>query len=450
MARSRWRRWLWPGSWPGSWPGKPVALGLAVPVAVLAFVVGGWCAATWSLRSARLSLARGEFAAALTALDAAERWQPGRAETAFEFARAYRRSGDLDRGEEWLQSAARRGWSAEEITIQRFLASIQSGRFDQAEPWLSRVLRAGVSDDLAEEIYEAQAKGYLNSYRLNDAVVCLNFWIQWKPRAVQPRIWLADAWERCDRWQSAAGEFQAIVDLAPNHREARRRLADNLLILNDVAGAFQHFQICARETPDDDAVALGLARCLRRLGRLEEAERSLSQLLGRHPDNKRPVDALVEQGQIALDLRQTVRAVALLEQAVRADPGHALAQSTLAGAYLKSGEIEQAEQHRILAERIKQRFERLTEIIGQLTDAPGNADLRHEAGMVLMEQGLRAEGARWMATALLVDAHHHPTHAALEEYFASIGDSDRAAQHRRLSHRDVRHDPRTKSPALSE
>lgn len=375
---------------------------------------------------------RGEFAAALSALEAAERWPPRRAETAYLLARAYRRSGELEQCQTWLETAAGRGWNPEDLQSQGHLLQIQGGRFDEAQSWLARVLSSDVEDELAEEVYEAQAKGFLRSYRLNDAVVCLRFWIQWKPQAIEPRLWLADVWERCDRWQSAADEFQAVVDLAPDHFEAHRRLAENLLNLNRVESACEHFQYCARNAPQDDRVALGMARCLRRLGHLEEAERALVQQLDLYRTESRPVNLLVELGQVSLDLRQTGRAIDLLQEATRADPGHALAHSTLAEVFRRTGQVQLADEHRATADQISQRYDRLTKIIGQLADDPGDADLRYEAGRLMMEQGLRSDGAAWMATALVADPGHRPTHEALEEYFTSIGDTKRASHHRKM------------------
>ena len=409
---------------------KLVVVLIVVPLALAGAHRG---AVSWKLHHARAEMQRGDFAAALVTLESADRWPPRRAETAFLLARTFRRSGDLEQCEAWLKTASERGWSPQDVRAQRHLLELQCGRFEQSQAWLTQVLASGADDDLAEEIYEAQAKGFLRSYRLNEAVVCLRYWIEWKPNAIQPRLWLADVWERCDRWQAAADEFQAVVDRAPDHFEARKRLAENLLTLNHVDRAYEHFQFCAERAPDDDAVALGLARCQRRSGHPEEAEQTLARRLDASPDKTSSVEMLVELGQIAIDLRQVDRAIELLREAIGIDPAHALAHATLAEAFRKSGRIDEANEHHALADQINARYSRLSKVLGQLADTPGDADLRFKAGKLLMEQGLRAEGAAWMATALETDPTHGPAHEALADYFTAIGDHDRAAHHQQRS-----------------
>ena len=412
---------------------RVVSAAAAVLLVVSAVFAVPWLMSWRETERARSALSRGDLTSALSATKRADTWKPGRAETAYLQARAERRSGDLAACAKSLQIAAERGWPPQQLRDQHFLAQIQSGRVDEADEWLQQTLSSRVSDELAEEVYEAQAKGFLKSYRLSDAVVCLTYWINWKPQAIQPRLWLADVWERCDRWQAAAAEYAAVVKLAPEHFEARRKLAENLLNVNDVDGAERNFGICARLRPDDASVQLGLARCLRRQGALDEAESLLQNQLRSAATGPYHVGELVELAQIRLDRREVDQALELLKEAVHLDPNDAPAHNSLATAFQKAGRLEESEAHRVRSDEILKRFNRLTEITSLLADSPGDADLRFEAGKILMEQGRRAEGADWMATALLVDPRHVPTHQSLAEYFESIGDARRAEEHRALT-----------------
>jgi Tfp pilus assembly protein PilF len=67
---------------------------------------------------------------------------------------------------------------------------------------------------------------------------------------------------------------------------------------------------------------------------------------------------------------------------------------------------------------------------------PENADLRWEAGRILMDQGMLTEGAAWMSTALIYDPDHKATHESLAEYYETIRpDEALARQHREQANR---------------
>src|SRR5262249_35408470 len=150
--------------------------------------------------------------------------------------------------------------------------------------------------------------------------VCLNFWIQWRPAAVQPRLWLADVWQRCDRWQAAADEYRRILQIDKHCHEAHVKLAENLLRLNDVDEALDHYLQCLAQNADDEYPLLGAARCRRRQGQPEDAERRLRRLLERRLSGTVRADALVELAQLSLDARRPDEARAVLEEALGLEP----------------------------------------------------------------------------------------------------------------------------------
>ena len=76
---------------------------------------------------------------------------------------------------------------------------------------------------------------------------------------------------------------------------------------------------------------------------------------------------------------------------------------------------------------------RHAEIARELVSQPDRPDLRWEAGKLLVEQGLKQQGAAWIMTALQSDPAHRPSHEALSEYYAELGNSRLAEHHRRLA-----------------
>ena len=72
-------------------------------------------------------------------------------------------------------------------------------------------------------------------------------------------------------------------------------------------------------------------------------------------------------------------------------------------------------------ERINDSLKRLSELTKQIADAPGDANLRYEAGMIFLNNGQDGEGLRWLASALKENPSHRPTHQALADYYERTG-----------------------------
>ena len=63
-------------------------------------------------------------------------------------------------------------------------------------------------------------------------------------------------------------------------------------------------------------------------------------------------------------------------------------------------------------------LDRLDELTRQISIAPHNADLRFEAGQIMLRNGQETEGLRWLASALQEDPSHA---AAMAEYQEHAG-----------------------------
>ena len=386
----------------------------------------------WQLRTARKALVLGQPAEAIEALTSAKAIDPAGAELQFLLAKAYRRSGDLDQAALCLEASLKAGWLPEQIREERYLTLLQSGRMEEAEPYLSRVLRTTTDDQQAYEVYEAIAKGHLRMFRFRDALLCLNHFIAWKPDAVQPRLWRAEVWKRQFLWDNARAEYQDIIQSHPSQVEARRGLAESLLQLNEIREAYEQFGICLETGSSQAETLLGAAKCEIQLGQPELAQDRFLHLVANsvHPGIR--VEAFIGLGQIALHDQQYEEAVRVLRQALAIDPGEPAARFNLANALAKSGQLSEAEAEFEHAEIQKTRMSRFAEITRELFDTPQSAELRWEAGRILMDQGYQRDGAAWMATALEFQPDHQPTHRDLAQYYNDIDRPDLAAQHREM------------------
>ncbi|RPI87828.1 MAG: hypothetical protein EHM42_04875 [Planctomycetaceae bacterium] len=395
-----------------------------------------WVYVTWQLRVARAQLEMGstlKVQSALKVLNAAQSVErPERPELLFQMGRALRRSGDLDTAFAYLRRAQLAGWPPREVDEQTRLAMIQRGRFeDEAHP-LSELLARDVADVNAYELYEAMAKGYLHSYRFDDALRCLSFWIDWRPRDVDPRLWRAGIWEFMCYCYGDNEEYRQILEFDPDNLEARLAVARILMeSLNQVSEAQQELERCLKLSPDNVGALLGLAECERRLSDPVAAEARLRALFQRSLTPEELASAQLQLGQVLLERRELDEARELLTKVVEADPLNGTAHYTLGLVYASEGRQEEATRQFERSRSLEEQFNRLIDIQTELLTHPEQVNLRWEAGKILMDQGMHRDGAAWMATALMYEPDHQKTHESLAEYYETVRPDRQLAAHHR-------------------
>jgi tetratricopeptide (TPR) repeat protein len=291
----------------------------------------------------------------------------------------------------------------------------------------------GVPDDVAEEIYEAVAKGHMAAYRLRDAWMCLDVWLQWRPNAPHARMMRASIFEQTGDLDQAVADYRAVIEIWPEHRDAQIRLGQVLLRMRAYQEAREVFQARVEAVPDDAEALLGLAQSERWLGNDSEAKRraEAAMALGLSPYHQGL--ALEELGRALLKEGKHEEAIAALTKALTLAPGEGLIHHALGMALARAGRTDEARAHQERLRHIQAEYDRMTQITRNLMDHPLSADLRCEAGAILMDQGLKKEGADWLLTALRCDPSHRNSHQLLAEYYAEAGNQSLAAHHRLLA-----------------
>ena len=409
-----------------------------VGVGGLAAVVGAvfawpWLRAGRHLEAANQAMERGDYDAALQALGRAEALQPRRAHVQFLLAVASRRKGRLEQFQQHWQRAAEWGSPEEDLRLQQMLAVAQTGNVPAVERPLREAIDRGAPDHVAEQIYEAIAQGHLAAYRVTDATVCLDYWITWRPHAPRARILRAMVQEQHGNYAKAADEYRAVLDVYPDHRDARLRLGDALLQANDLDEAREQFQTLVAADPNDSMALLGLGQVERRLGAPADARQHLEAALATEIDPYRRGIGLGELGRVLLGEGRTEEAIAALTKALDYVPMEWPVHHALGTALARLGQTEKAKQHMEMYVRTRKKFDRMTDITRLLIKRPNDADLRSEAGAILLEHGLKKEGADWLLTALGCDPAHRKTHELLANYYAELGNHRLAAEHRLLA-----------------
>jgi predicted Zn-dependent protease len=225
-----------------------------------------------------------------------------------------------------------------------------------------------------------------------------------------------------------ADDFRRVLQLDPTRRSARRQLAEALVALGGYEEAVEHWELFARETPDDPRVVSMLARCYNFVGRRDEAHQLLDAAIARDPDNGMCLRA---RGQIALMDDQKADAERWLRRAVAVMPDDHQSHWLLFEALRQQGKKQEAEEQNRKADAVKERTARLTELQSRkLSEFPLDPALHYEMGALLIRTGRGDVGEQWLLNAIALDPDHQPSHAALAAYYESRGDRTKAEYHR--------------------
>jgi tetratricopeptide (TPR) repeat protein len=383
---------------------------LAILVLLLLTLAGGYAWTERQLGNAERALERRDYAQARGLLgNYLGIWRRS-ARAHFLAARAARRLNRYDEAAEHLRACGRLGWDAEAIDLERVLADVQRGAA-AAVPALRARASQGDSHTLA--ILEVLIQHYLDTYRLVQGLHCLNDYLERRPDDLDALLGRAYVWERFLYFADALKDYRRAVERHPDSDRARLRLAKTLLIVGTPGEAREHFQRLAGGHPKDAEVRLGLAQCARRLGQAAEAERLFDGLLAEHANH---VEALWERAQLALDAGALKQAEPLLRRAEHLAPHDRKVNYSLFRLALRQGRAAEAKRYDGRVRRSDADLRRLDQLSKAVMQAPGDAALRCEMGLLFLRTGEEQEGLRWLSLALRLDPNCRAARQALAEH----------------------------------
>jgi tetratricopeptide (TPR) repeat protein len=394
-------------------------------------------------KAAQEAIERRDFTKALDRLAKSLKVRPESADLHFLTARTARRAGAFNEAKHHLDECARLNGSAEAIALERKLLQAQVGELEGVEEPLSTLVTKRHPDTLL--ILEAMSQGYIELFRLEDAMKCLNLWLELKPKEIQALLWRAKVKEKTPEGRKEAGnwtyydfdanlkglsDYQKVVAVDPQQDEARLRIAQALLQLSRPKDAFEQFQYLLEREFRRSVVLLGLARCRVQLGELEEAESLLEQLL---KDDPRNASALTERARLALQAGQTTDAEKWLRNAVMLDSFDYQSNYLLSLCLTRAGKSEEATAIHTNLKRIEEDLVRINDLYKKVVEAPRDLGPRCELGQIFLRNNREAEGLRWLRSVLRVEPGHKQAHLALAEYYSHAGKKDLAEKHRELA-----------------
>ncbi len=410
---------------------------LAIPLllALIAVGLGLSGAQLWAayhFRAARGALDRYHAAEAGDHLEACLKVWPDDPDVVFLAARAARRSGLFNAAEDFLNRYQDLRGRDDDLVLERTLLTAERGDVDEVLKFCKAKVAA--NDPAAPLILEALARGCLRPYpyRLNDANWAIHTWQEREPN--NPMALLLRGRLDHERFAdtAAAAAFRRALEIDPELDEARDRLAQMLLDINQPAEALPHIEYLRRRRPNDSGLAVLLAQCLDLLGRQEEAERLLDEVLARHPDFGA---ALGLRGKLALQAGQYAEAETWLRRAQERGPG---GDTSLLPAQQKclfqSGQTDKAQALMPQVKQAQEDMERLDKLVAEdIQDHPDNADAQYEVGTILLRMGVYDEGLRRLENATRLNPRHVKAHEALAEFYQRTGEARKAAEHQRLA-----------------
>lgn len=371
----------------------------------------------------------GDFERALRELQSLADQMPANGKVAYLLSSAYRRNGKLTDARESLARARQLGWSRREIQRQELLIQFQSGDIDRSEPALMQILADGCSDAVAAEIYDCLVKGYLADLRLDYAGVTLDFWVEWQPKAIEPRVLRAQLFKAVRDEARERQEYENIIALDPGNRDARAALGLMLMEIQDLEGALEQFQTAYEMSPDDATMLIPLAACRRRAGRSSEAKTMLLQALAGELEAGHRAYALAELAQILMEEKDLQHADDASREAVELAPGDRTVHYIRGLVLSRLGKAQDAESELSASRRLDALEVRKQEVTSGVIHSPLDADLRCEAGEIELEIGNRHDALLWFLSSLRCNKWHERTHEALARYYADEGDQAMAKKH---------------------
>lgn len=389
------------------------------------------------LRAAEEALQKHDLALAQAHLTLCLELRPDSAKTHFLAARTARRAGDEAEADSHLRECERLGWPPDALALERALSRAQRGEVEVVEGALLSAARRGGEDE--PYVLEVLAQAYLASYRLPEALHCLDRLLERDPNHIPGLLLRGEVKERRNDLPEAINSYRRCVELNPESDTARLRLAECLVRYEKTAEAAEHFERLLDSQPTNPRVLLGLARCRRGAGRGAEAEALLGRLLDYYPNQP---EALCERGKLSLEAGRAPEAEQWLRRSLALAPFDREANHNLVQSLLSQGKGEEARSHQARLDRITADFQRAADVARLAAAEPKDPALRHEMGVLLMRNGQEQQGLRWLDTALRVDPRHQPTHATLADYFERRGQPQEAARHRALAGPSTRVPPK--------
>jgi len=392
--RRRWRRWV-----------------VAALVLLMLFATRPWWCRGACLAMARYEFSRFDAQRAELWLNWSIRLTGEDGETVLWLARAYRRQGRLEDTRAALERALRLGAPRERLERENWLALAQSGQIREAEPHLPGLLTRPGND--GPEICEAFALGYMRSQRHAQAARLLEAWMNDWPHQARPYLLRGRLYLVQQQTRKAEADFRKALDRDAGCAEAAVELADILRGENRPKEAQPLYERWVHDRRVGTRAKVGLAGCLKALGRADEARSWLESALAAAPHDW---TTLLEMGRIELEAGRYAAAEEFLRRALPLTWDDEV-RYLLAQALQGQGKTDEAKPFFEQVRRTRDAFRELQRLEDELVKAPGDPQLLTQMGAILLEYADPEEGVLRLLAALDRDPRHREARQLLVRHY---------------------------------
>lgn len=419
-------------------------LAVVALLGVVAFLAGTGVvsAAVWfnhHLKAAAREVEKGHNAAATRHLRLCQWVRPEQRDVLLLAARVSRRSGGWAEAEALLDKYTTRYGDDEPLVLERLLLRAARGDLEESVSQLAeRMRRDGPEAALARE---AVVTGLQYRFRWAEANQLLDDWLAKTPDHTIGLLLRGKLQEARQQSSEALLSFRRVLELDPEHDEARMRLTGMLIAQRQGEEALPHADYLRRRIPKNADIRLQWVKALGLQGRAAEARAALDGCLRDFPSHP---GALAERARYAALDGDDAAAEDFYEKAAKADPGNFPTRHQYSLALARNGKKAEADKEQAALRILEADSERINQLIsGPLQSRPNDPAIHHEIGLIAMRSGQPTEALRWFQTAVQVGPDHLPSHQTLSAYYHDAGNPVLAARHRAIAQNLSRRKPPT-------
>ncbi len=269
---------------------------IGIVAIIVVLVVGPRLVAMWARHMASREMDVWALSASQEWLAIAAWLNPGNGTTDLMQAVCHRRLDQMADWNEALQSAERKGTPTSRIRRETKLGLVRTGQFDKVgEVRLEDLIETGAS---MHDVAASFVHGYLLRGERDKARTLLERWEAIYPNEAHVAyMWGMYQYELGETIQAIA-EFEDALARQPSHEPARRAVAELCETGDRLDHAYDHYVEFSARSPANAVAKVGIARVLRKLGRVNAA-RNVLESLNSQPEL--PADVAIEMGQIEFE-----------------------------------------------------------------------------------------------------------------------------------------------------
>ncbi len=338
----------------------------------------------------------------------------------------------LDRPMECLEAiklAGEWGYSKGELAILAAILGVRGGQLQNAENVLRPALE--LNSEPRAEIAEAMTRIFLSSYRLKEADLAIERWINAAPDDARPYVYRDQILQRLESDPAEMiRNLRIALELDPTLDKPRLALAELLLSTHVNDESEIEFESYLSRNLDSAPAHAGLGQIASLKGDLVKAVSEFEAVLKLDPNN---LIALQQLSLIDLRANNAESACTRLKKALESFPFDVNLHYNYATALRLAGNKTQADQETAITNKLREELDAVTELRKELLMHPDDYDRKADVMKWLIEHGQEKEGLKWSELILKKKPNHGKTCEILAQYYERIGQSGLANYYRTLA-----------------